>query len=202
MSSWCCDPEYSQFYQDIYDLDVVSSLLETDTSSFFAAYARGDFDPTTIPPVPPELALILGETLSDESIQVEKRESPPLLEKSVENAYLTYFVDVKKPGLLETSSSSTSVAQDAARGALISDRIEVSGPSRLGDATMAMPVGSGTMMAAKAIMGVSGHLSSPSDSSSSGLTCATPPLFGFSRAAASRFAAAGQYWGKHLPKAD
>jgi hypothetical protein len=190
--------------KDMYDLDVVSSLLETDSSSFFAAYSRGDWDPTSIPPIPPELSRVLESAQSSNGllVTVEKRVTPPALEKSVEDAYRTYLSDARTQTVSVTPQSYahlTPVSEDST--GFFSDIALEPGLPSLPDEPMdaeleAAP--SPCILPDGPLMGISDG-SNSSQSASSVLACATPPLLAFSVAAASRFAAAGPYRVKCLP---
>ena len=190
--------------KDIYDLDVVSSLLETDSSSFFAAYSRGDWDPISIPPIPPELSQVLGNTQmsNGQLVTVEKRVTPPELEKSVEDAYRTYLSDAKTQTIPVTPQSYaylTPVSGDSTSS--FSDITLESGLPSLPDERMDTELeaaSSHDMLPDRVSMDTFDGPNS-SQLTSSVLACATPPLLAFSLAAASRFAAAGLYRVKCLP---
>jgi hypothetical protein len=190
--------------KDMYDLDVVSNLLETDSSSFFAAYSRGDWDPTSIPPMPPELSQVLGnvETSNGLLVTMEKRVTPPALEKSVEDAYRTYLSDAKAqttPVSPQSYAHLTSVSDDSTPSSsdITLESALPSLPDESVDAELEAAPSHGTLPD-QVSMGISDG-SNNSRSTLSVLACSTPPSLAFPLAAASRFAAVGLYRVKCLP---
>jgi len=133
---------------------------------------------------------------------VEKRVTPPTLEKSVEDAYRTYLSDAKTQTIPVTPQSYailTPVSEDSTSS--LSDITLKSGLASLPDEPMnteleAPP--SHDILPDRVSMDIFDG-SNRSQSTSRVLACATPPLRAFSLAAASRFAAAGLYRVKCLP---
>jgi len=180
--------------------------LETDTSSFFAAYSRGDWDPTSVPPIPPELSSIIGETsnAADILLQLEKRESPPELEKSVEDAYRTYLVDARSqaspidPDSFKSSTATSDVVDDLS-GGTFSDAIQEPLLSPYNEEEPSTLDVARVRTVKEAIDIANFEYLSSSESTQSPIACATPQAPEFLLAAASRFAAAGLYRVKCLP---
>ncbi|KAG8860812.1 hypothetical protein FRB91_000599 [Serendipita sp. 411] len=96
---------------DIYDLDVVSKLPEEPPTSFIAAYARGDWVPNSIPPMPLGFQGIIGDGSDATTAGVlisPKRLSPPAILESVEEAYRSYLEETRSQISPITTHSSAS----------------------------------------------------------------------------------------------
>lgn len=113
----------------------------------------------------------------------------------MEEAYLTYLVDAKTPETSDPHEPLDPTTRAVTQGGSVPNGSINAGPARSGNAAATSgELTSDMPMPGKATNTIVEELSSPSNSMSSGLFCSTPPLLGFSQAAANRFAAAGVYW--------
>ncbi|KAG8830211.1 His Kinase A domain containing protein [Serendipita sp. 399] len=98
---------------DIYDLDLVTKLAESSSASFFTTYAEGDWASNSIPPIPIELQELIDNEISGTTIGLSKpkKDSPPPILESVEEAYRSYLEESHSQFSPSTSISLTPLSE-------------------------------------------------------------------------------------------